>query len=258
MKTDLFPELIRPIIIAHRGYSALAPENTMSAFQTCIVHHVTVIELDIHLCASGELVVIHDHSLKRVSGLDGIVEDMHYSDLGRIDVGSWFSPEFSGERIPLLREVFDAFGSSCYFDIELKSRNKDDFGLALSTCKLIKEFQLEQRVMVSSFNPLQIRYIEKHSRRTIPTAVIYADDPEVPKLLRRGFGKYLTRCSALKPEYEQINERNIRRMKKRYHVFSWTVDDPQVVQQMAACGVDGIICNDPVQVGQMLTKWKAE
>jgi len=253
VKNNLFPDLPRPIIFGHRGYSAVAPENTMSAFQACVDHDIRAIELDIHLCATGELVVTHDHSLKRVSGTEGIVEYMDYDALQHIDVGSWFSPEFTKERIPLLKEVFDAFGSSCFFDIELKSREKKDFGLALAAAALIREYRLEKRVLISSFNPLQLNYFKKHSGGKIPTAIIFSEDPEVPKFLRRGFGRFMTRCTVVKPEYLQLTEQRARKLQKRYFVFTWTVDEPELIREMASYQADGIISNDPVLVRKIIT-----
>ncbi len=247
MRPRMFPSLARPVVFAHRGFSHVAPENTMSAFKACIDHGVRAIEIDIHLCASGDLVVIHDHTVKRVSGEDGVVEDMSIKDLKQLEVGSWFSEEFQGERIPLLEEVFEAYGDSFCFNIEMKSREKRDFGLAEKTCRLVEHYGLSDRCIVSSFNPLQVRYVEKHSRTDISTAVIFADKPDVPRYLRRGMGRFLTTGCILQVDHRQVTPKWFRRFhdRKRYHVIPWTVDDPGRIRELLSLGVDGIVSNNP-------------
>ncbi len=259
MHNFLLPGLSSPAVFGHRGYSAAAPENTFSAFHACRDHDVPGIEIDIHLCASGELVVFHDHDTQRITGTPGTVELMSLKELKKLDAGSWFSPSFKGEKIPTLEEVFKTFGSSFYYNIEMKSRRKDDFGLAEKTCRLIEKYSLTRRCIVSSFNPLQVRYVEKHSLTDISTAVIFADDPEVPKLLRHGLGRILVKGMMLQVEYAQITKRWYRRFhdKKGYRVIGWTMDDPGIIKKALALGVEGIISNDPVQTLELVRDYSA-
>ena len=259
MAEPLLPGLECPAVFGHRGYSAAAPENTMSAFHACIEHRIRGIELDVHLCASGELVVIHDHDTQRITGVKGIVEEMTLKELKDLDVGSWFSPEFRDEKIPTLEEVFSAFGDRLYYNIELKSRSKKDFGLAETTCRLIERFSLTRRCIVSSFNPLQIRFVEKHSLDHAATSVIFADDPEVPKILRHGFGRVLVDARILQVEHAQITPEWFKRFhdRKGYRVIGWTMDDPQVIQRAVQLGIDAYISDDPKQAEILIRDYSA-
>ena len=98
----LFAGVPRPLLFGHRGYSSVAPENTMEAFDLCVGRGIPGAELDVHLCKSGELVIIHDHELQRLAGIDAVVEDSTYAELRQLDVGSHKDPRFAGARIPLL------------------------------------------------------------------------------------------------------------------------------------------------------------
>jgi glycerophosphoryl diester phosphodiesterase len=87
-------------IIAHRGYSARAPENTLAAIETAIAAGADAVEFDLHVSADGVPVLFHDHLLERTSSGSGPLRDVSYLELGKLDAGSWFGPHFAGERIP--------------------------------------------------------------------------------------------------------------------------------------------------------------
>lgn len=243
----LFPSIPRPLLFGHRGFSELAPENTMKAFELCMEKGIGGIELDVHLCKSGELVVIHDHNLQRLAGIDAQVEDLTLEELLSLDVGSHKDASFTGERIPTLEEVFTAFGSSFYYDIELKVGGIKDTHIARKTWQIIRALRLEEHVLVSSFNPFAIRYFNQASEHRIPTAVIYCESQEVPKVLQHGWGRHIAQATVLKPEKELVTEKSMRKfsVKKGYPVLSWTVDDRASGIRLLQLGVDGLITNNP-------------
>ena len=96
-----------PVIEAHRGDSANAPENTLAAFQRALALGVAWIELDVHPAKDGTLMVLHDDTVDRTTNGSGAVRDLTPDQLRRLDAGSWFAPSFSGERIPGLPEVLE-------------------------------------------------------------------------------------------------------------------------------------------------------
>src|SRR4051812_25832757 len=98
-----------PLIIGHRGASAVAPENTMAAFREAIAVGAHGIEFDVRLASDGMPVVIHDSALRRTGGLNQRVADFSRAELSQIDVGSWFPPRFANEAVPSLGELFDLF-----------------------------------------------------------------------------------------------------------------------------------------------------
>ena len=97
----------RPLIMGHRGAMGHAPENTMASFRKAVELGVEAIELDVHLSSDGKLVVIHDETLDRTTDGQGPVVAKTLTELKALDAGSWYKPEFAGERIPTLEEVLD-------------------------------------------------------------------------------------------------------------------------------------------------------
>jgi len=245
----LFSHIDTPLVFGHRGYSSLAPENTMEAFDLCASKGVPGVELDVHLCRSGELVIIHDHHLMRLAGVDAQVEDLTLGELKELDVGSHKDGKFAGARIPLLEELFVRHGEQFLYDIEMKVRGTRDTGIARKTWETIREAKMDAHCLVSSFNPFAVRFFNKVSNRSIPTAVIYCEDEEVPRILQHGWGRHLARATVLKPEHAQVDQRMLERYahKKGYPVLVWTVDDLQLGKKLLDLGVSGIISNNPGQ-----------
>ncbi|MFW5715026.1 MAG: glycerophosphodiester phosphodiesterase [bacterium] len=247
MRPELFPGAAQPYIFGHRGYSQRAPENTRSAFAACVDADIPGAEADVHRCASGELVLTHDHSLERLTGRKLIVEETSYSELLKLDMGAWFGSEFAGERIMRLEELFEEFGDSLYFDIELKQMDTPDHGLAVEVARCIEEFGLQTRVMVSSFNPSLLRHFAQVNPG-VPTACIYSSHQSVPWLLRHGWGFFYTGGEALKPHHERIGWLS----NAVYHrlfgrpFISWTVNDVEEARRVIKKGAVGIISDDPL------------
>ncbi|MCX8062766.1 MAG: glycerophosphodiester phosphodiesterase family protein [Anaerolineales bacterium] len=111
MERNRLFELQRPIIFAHRGSSAYAPENTLSAFELAIKQNVQAIEFDVTLTKDKIVVVFHDSNTERITGHKGKINQMTLSEIKKLDAGSYFDSSFEGEKIPTLEEVFDLVGN---------------------------------------------------------------------------------------------------------------------------------------------------
>jgi glycerophosphoryl diester phosphodiesterase len=235
-----------PLLFAHRGYSSRAPENTIAAFKAARETGIPGIELDVHRCATGELVVIHDHDLMRLSGTEGIVERESRQSLRKLDVGSSFSEYFKGERIPLLDEVFAELGDSVYYDVEIKNRGAEAGPLERDLVDLIHSHGLASHTLVSSFNPTPIRMV-KAIDPSLPTAIIYSSDRGVPLPLRHGEGRFISHCDVLKPSVKKIKPWPLffNQMLMGYPIVTWTVDSPEIAARILKFNVTGIISNDP-------------
>ncbi len=238
----MFNNLPNPLILGHRGYSSLAPENTMVAFDKCVELKIPGIEFDVHLTKDGKLVIIHDHDLNRVASVNALVEELTWAELKNLDVGSHKNSSFKNERIPLLEELFDRHKNNLFYDIELKEETFKETSLGEKVFAAIKKAKLEEYCMVSSFNPFALRHFNKYAKNTIPMATIFAIDEEVPKILQRGFGRHLAPTTILKPEFKQVDRKLI---KKNYPIITWTVDDIQTGENLIEMGVKGLISNDP-------------
>ncbi len=247
----VLPGVPRPWVFAHRGHSAKAPENTMAAFIAALESGATGTELDVQLCASGEIVVCHDWTLDRTAGAPVRVTDTPWSELREYDVGSWFDPAYADERIPLLPDVLEEFGTSMCFDIEIKHRSRHTTPLERVLARLVCTMGLARRVIVSSFNPFALRSIRRIAPE-LATALIYADDPEVPRWMRSGAGRILCRPDLLKPHRDLVDARLVRRSTRVSRaVLPWTVNEDQDAERLVALGCAGVISDAPDNLDHM-------
>lgn len=141
------------MVFGHRGASAVAPENTMPAFQTALDMGADGVELDCQLTRDGHLVVIHDSTLKRTTGTDGLVKDYTLSQLRHLDAGGWFNPRFAGERIPTLEDVLALARDRLVVNVEIKNLPYRYAGIEARLLAAIRQnaFPLD-RLIVSSFD----------------------------------------------------------------------------------------------------------
>jgi glycerophosphoryl diester phosphodiesterase len=201
------------------------------------------IELDVHLSGDRIPVVIHDFTVDDTTDGSGRVQDLTLSQLKELDAGSWFDPAFAGERIPTLEEVFSAVGDQLLVNAELKTTGIRDEGLERTVLALIQRHRMEDRVLVSSFNPFALRRCKKLVPQ-VRVAVLVA--PDLPLVLRRGWLAGLFPHEAYHPEHTMVDTRYIARAHKQHcMVNAWTVNNPDEMQRLIALGVDGIITDVP-------------
>jgi glycerophosphoryl diester phosphodiesterase len=242
--------LRRPVIFAHRGSSAHAPENTLAAFRLAVEQNATVVELDAKLSADGQVVVIHDDTVDRTTDGTGGVGSMTLSELKRLDAGIKFSPEFKTERIPTLAEVFEAVGDQIVVNVEMKNVTSPIDDLPDKVVSLIQAYGLEKKVILSSFNPIALiraRYRLPEVPMGYLTITGFAKMVLLSGLVR--FGPYL----ALHPAAEDVTPELIQsahRMSCRIHAYK--VFQPDQMQRLFKLGVDGIFTDDPPLAQQML------
>ncbi len=255
--TTIFPMAKRPLLFAHRGVSSLAPENTLAAFKKAKELGIPGVELDVHLTKDGELVVIHDESIKRTGRLftkdmtepqaapDIEIENTNYADLLQYDFGVWFGMDFAGEKLPLLSEVLDILGSEMYADIEIKIDTLKVHAVAKKTAEVIHEAlkkhpENPNRFLASSFNGLAIREFAKYS--SIPTSLIYDNSPSSHFWVRGAKGLLVSKPHVLKPCWKDFSG------KEKKEVWCWTVDDVEKAKELVSKGVKGICSNKPQDI----------
>jgi len=236
-------DIPRPVIFAHRGASAHAPENTLASFELALAHRADAIELDAKLTADGEVVVFHDPTLDRTTDGTGRLAEKNLADLRSLDAGSFFSGRFRGERIPLLSEVLEAIGRKMYINIELTNYATPRDQLVENVCALVKRQGLEGRVLFSSFLAGNLR----KAARLLPGV------PRGLLALRgwmgawaRSFGFSFGEYAALHPFFTDVDAPEVgrvHRLGRRIHV--WTVNNPQDMTNLNAWGADGIFTDDP-------------
>ena len=230
----------RPLLWAHRGASADAPENTLAAFSLALTQGADGVELDAQRCASGEAVVVHDDSLARTTGLTAPVTGVSYSVIRTLDAGAWKSAQFRGQRIPLLAEVLEAFPR--LVNVELKCDRADDRGLTAEVVRVVRAGRAEDRVLLSSFN-LACLWRARSMAPAIPRALLF--EAEQRWILRSALAPLLG-ASAIHPERVLATPERVSRWRRRgYSVACWTVDDPEAAARLHQSGVNGIFTNVP-------------
>lgn len=230
----------RPLVIAHRGASHDAVENTLAAFRLAREQGADGVELDVMRCATGEVVVFHDDELDRLGKRPGLVRATSLAELREIRLGTGLG---GGERIPLLDEVLEELGP-LLVNVELKSQSQfADDGLAASVAEILSRHAAGARAIVSSFDPWLLGRFRLRAR-TIATGLLFAHDQSLP--LRRAWAASLLRPAALHPEAVLVDARAVFDWHARgYALNVWTVDDPAELRLLGALGVDGVITNRP-------------
>ena len=239
----MLTSLSQPVIFAHRGASAHAPENTLAAFELALAQNADAIELDAKLSADGQVVVIHDPTIDRTTGSHGHVKDLSLRELRALDAGSFFSEKFRGERIPTLEEVFEAVGKRTFINVELTNYSTPRDQLVETVCMLVNKCGLQDRVMFSSFFASNLL----KARSYLP------DVPQGLLALRglmgawaRSFGFNFSNYQALHPYQSDVTSQQVQRvhrLHRRIHV--WTVNTPEDMRRLFHWGVDGIFTDDP-------------
>ena len=253
------------LVFGHRGFSQNYPENTMLSFSQCADNPlIDGVELDVHMCRSGEVVVAHDFSLKRTAGIDREIEDFSYDELRDIDVGSFKGPQFGDARIPLLSDLFTAFGNRFLYDIELKVKaGKVNSAMSRKVIDLISDFNLWPNILVSSFNPIALGAFRRECRlhgnvSAPPMADIFAHSADIPRLLWNGAGHIVSRSSYQKPESLQVDERYLE--SHGLPVITWTVNTEEEALRLLGLNrsgmkVFGLIGNDPHMLAEVVSRY---
>jgi len=154
-------------VIGHRGNSASAPENTMSAFVEAFRQGAQGIELDVAMTKDEQLIVFHDSTLDRTTNGKGYIANTSYAQIAMLDAGSWFSPAYAQERIPLLDDVLEHFGKKGEIIIEIKDTTARMPLLVEKTLLLVERLQLSSIVLIQSFYDRVLRCSKEKARQPI-------------------------------------------------------------------------------------------
>lgn len=247
-----------PLIIGHRGASAVAPENTMAAFREAIAVGADGIEFDVRLTRDGVPVVIHDSTLRRTAGINQRVADLSWQEISEVDVGRWFKTgSFAGETVPSLAQLLVLFQSNngtLYLEMKTDSP-AEQRPLAEACCRLINEHSLKERVMVECFQ-LPALEIVKEIDSEIKTAALFD---------RAFIGQRIVvqateiEATAVALHYRLARKRLVEKSKQTgLHVAVWTVDDCRWIERARELGIDALITNDPARMLKSRARFHAK
>lgn len=230
----------RPLVIGHRGAKAHAPENTLASFALARAQGAEGVEFDVHLCRTGEAVIIHDDDVARTTNGTGHVHELTLEQLRALDAGA-------GQRIPTLDEVFEAERAGDFlFNVELKGYTRKDTGLERAVVEIVRRHAIGSRVLFSSFNPFAVRRLAA-LMPDVPRGMLYA--PSMPVYLRRLWLAPFIPHQARHPHFSMVTRELVDGLRARgLLVNTWTVNKPEDMRRMRDCGVQGVIGDSPIAI----------
>lgn len=239
----------RPSVIAHRGGRRWAPENTLAAFSKAIALNCDGIELDIHRCASGELVVIHDEELSRTTNGVGLIKDATLPELKRLSAGLWYGEEFKEERIPTLEEVLTLVDGALVINIEVKNAPSDYEGIEDDLFMLLESYPYQDRLIISSFDHhFMRRFNEMDSglKLALLAEAIFVDLKEYAHKIG---------AACWHPCFQSLTEAAIHDGKHAgLEINAWTLNSAREWSSAIKAGIDGIITDDPEGLKAVLAR----
>lgn len=222
----------KPLNIGHRGAMGHETENTLASVKKALELHVDMIEIDVFLIKSGELVVFHDEILDRLTNTSGRIEDFTFEELQKVIVKG-------NHRIPTLHEVIEIMDRKVPLNIELKGKNT-----ALPTFEVLKKFYQKgwkkDDFVISSFLWNELETFRKLDKE-ISIAVLTEENP----LEALATGKKLS-AVAINPWWETLTKENLQQIHNEgFLIYTYTVNEPKDIKWVTELGVDGIFCNFP-------------
>lgn len=231
-------------IIAHRGAAGRAPENTLASVRAALDDRADWVEIDVQESADGEVIVVHDSDFMKLSGNPVKVWEVTLDRLADIDVGRWFADEFTGERVPTLREVLEAARGKASVVIELKYYGHDK-QLEARVADIVEAAGMSERVAIMSLKYEGVRKMKR-----------LRPDWQVGLLSATAIGD----LSRLEADFLAVSTSMASRgFIRRAHdagkqVFAWTVNDPVTMSQVMSRGIDGVITDEPAMARQVMAE----
>ncbi len=247
-----FMDIDSPIrVIAHRGFSGQAPENTLVAIRQAIEVGADMVEIDVTVTADGHVILLHDETLDRTTDGQGSPTSMTMDEIRELDAGSWFAPEYAGEGIPTLTEALETVKDRILINVEIKSEAVEH-GVVPKVAALIVEHEMLDLVVVSSFSPEALRLM-KITDPAVITATLFNKelhtdrDPLeiIQEVGSRGFnisGKRLTAAMV-----ERCHRHGI-------PVAVYTVNEPDEIRRLIELGVNAVFTDHPDLMIEVLAK----
>ncbi len=234
------------LIIAHRGASNLAPENTLKAFKKAIELNADYIEFDVHQSKDGEIVIVHDGNTFRTTGHLGLIKNMTLEEIKKLDCRD-------SEKIPTLHELIKLAKGKIGLNCEIKAK-----GIAQKIIEILRDADLFESTIISSFNQKELLEFKKLE----PQLKIASLNPTRTGWILNWFSRknliknaVKNQFFAINPLYLIVNKKFIDKAhEKNLAVFPWTVDSFTTIENLIKMGADGIITNNISRVREVLHK----
>lgn len=235
-----------PTVMAHRGLSADAPENTLYAISDAISVGADFIELDVQQTRDGVLVVMHDSNLKRTTGVNKDIWDVDYADIQNLDAGSWFDPAYANARIPTLEETLQFVDKRARLNIEIKPTKHGSDTLEQDVAELITQYQYTDACYVTSFSYGSLKKVKEANpeiRTGYLMSVAYGQFYSLKYADAFSLNKVFVTSQVVNAAHQQGKQ-----------IFAWTVNSMSEVRSLCNLHVDSIITDDPVMVQNVISR----
>ena len=235
-----------PTVMAHRGLSADAPENTLYAFSDAISVGADFIELDVQQTRDGVLVVMHDSNLKRTTGVNKDIWDVDYADIQNLDAGSWFDPAYANARIPTLEETLQFVDKRAKLNIEIKPTKHGSDTLEQDVAELITQYQYTDACYVTSFSYgslKKVKEVNPEIRTGYLMSVAYGQFYSLKYADAFSLNKVFVTSQVVNAAHQQGKQ-----------IFAWTANSMSEVRSLCNLHVDSIITDDPVMVQNVISR----
>lgn len=240
--------LVETQITAHRGSSKTAPENTVAAIEVAIGELADFVELDVQMTSDGVVVLGHDANLKRVAGVNRAISSLTFEELRRLDVGSWFSDQYAGERIPTLVEVMELCKGKISLNIEIKNVGKDS-ALPEAVVGLILENGMEEQCVVTSTSLNYLKQVKE-----------LAPELRTGYIISAAYGDFYSNEAVdfISIRSSFVNESLVEKTHaKGKTIHAWTVNSKSEMERLRMLGVDNLITDYPVLAREIIYREEA-
>jgi glycerophosphoryl diester phosphodiesterase len=245
----------RPRIVAHRGFAHVAPENTLVAYQKAIDVGATLAECDVHLSADGALVLMHDTSLERTTGVKRDVGDLTLAELRELEASRWFCGSFEDEPIPTLEEALDLVRGHLRFIIELKGKHTAKPVVDLLSEKGVRP----EEVIIFSFQREEVAEAIRLNPELYGAYLIHEAPQEPEKRAEELDFAQNSDCSGVGLKHTRVDADFLAMARARgLDVFVYTMNEEAEIRAMITLGVDGVITDRPDLAQKILEEMRAE
>ncbi len=252
-KLDEFVKENEYFIVAHRGSSGTAPENTLVAYREALDCGAKMIESDVQLTADGHVVAFHDKGVSRTSDGSGFASRMNLEDIKRLDAGSWFDSKFKNEKVPTLEEIFELIKGKAYINIEVKNISSDIESDGINRImEIVKKNDFQDNILFSSFYYNSLKEIKSFDSRYHIAGIRIPKDNTLPSVISKSIGIEAFVCSL-----DEINEQiSTDCDTNNLYIGVYSIDSSADLDKILQYNVHAIVTNFPKRIAQEMRSRK--
>lgn len=257
MSNHLAAQTNKTAVIAHRGASGSAPENTLASINKAIEFGADMVEIDVHLSSDNEVIVIHDNTLDRTTTLKGNVKDHTLKEIKKADAGSWYGERWKNEPVPTLEEVLHTINGKVKLLIEIKDGSDVYPGIEEKTIEVVKHHGAESWCILQSFSDAAVEKCLAAKTSMPVYKLVVGNVPGLPLYhdgkMHGGTAYNNKQVAGINPNKRFARKRIVKKLHERgQQIYVWTVNDEKDMQKLLNWGVDGIITNYPEKLKKLM------